>query len=154
MAVKTKDDQLTFDFRDGNGPVPAHQHSNGGGWVADTATVEPNARVSGDARVSGAAHVSGDACVYGDAHVYGAAHVSGAAHVCGDAHVSKQPVVVTGLRYLVAVTDTHLIAGCECHTFEAWRNFSQKEITAMDGSSATEFYPTLLKLLDITQETR
>ena len=25
------------DFKDGKGPVPAHQHSNGGGWVADTA---------------------------------------------------------------------------------------------------------------------
>ena len=29
----------TFDFEDGNGPVPAHRHSNGGGWVADTAQV-------------------------------------------------------------------------------------------------------------------
>ena len=28
-----------FDFEDGNGPVPAHQHSNGGCWVADTAKV-------------------------------------------------------------------------------------------------------------------
>lgn len=26
-----------FDFEDGNGLVPAHQHKNGGGWVADTA---------------------------------------------------------------------------------------------------------------------
>lgn len=26
----------TFDFDDGNGPVAAHQHCNGGGWVADT----------------------------------------------------------------------------------------------------------------------
>lgn len=35
----------TFDFEDGNGPVPAHQHSNGGGWVADTATVADTAYV-------------------------------------------------------------------------------------------------------------
>ena len=33
----------TFDF--GNGPVPAHQHSNGGGCVADTARVSENAQV-------------------------------------------------------------------------------------------------------------
>ena len=26
----------TYDFKDGNGPVPAHQHPNGGGWVAAT----------------------------------------------------------------------------------------------------------------------
>ena len=130
MKTETKDKQLTFDFKDGNGPVSAHQHANGGGWVADTATVEPNA------------WVSGDAWVYGDARV------------SGDAWVTKQPVVVTGLHYLVVVTDKHLIAGCECHTFEAWRNFDKKEIVAMDGSNATEFYPTLLKILDITQETR
>ena len=36
-----------------------HRHENGGGWVANTATVEatvyvgPNAQVFGDARVSG-----------------------------------------------------------------------------------------------------
>ena len=34
-------DTNTFDFQDGNGPVPAHRHINPdgttGGWVADTA---------------------------------------------------------------------------------------------------------------------
>jgi len=39
----------TFDF--GNGPVPAHQHSNGGGWVADTAKVADTAYVGPDAQV-------------------------------------------------------------------------------------------------------
>ena len=41
----------TFDFKDGKGPVPAHQHSNGGGWVADTATVADTAYVGPDAQV-------------------------------------------------------------------------------------------------------
>ena len=53
--MKKLDTQLTFDFEDGNGPVPAHRHVNPdgleGGWVAETATVERNARVSGTARV-------------------------------------------------------------------------------------------------------
>jgi hypothetical protein len=39
----------TFDF--GNGPVPAHQHSNGGGCVADTAKVADTAYVGPDAQV-------------------------------------------------------------------------------------------------------
>jgi hypothetical protein len=42
-----------FDFEDGNGPVPAKKHSNGGGWVADTATVADTAYVGPDARVFG-----------------------------------------------------------------------------------------------------
>ena len=43
----------------GAGPIPAHRHANGGGWVADTATVAdtayvgPEALVYGDARVCG-----------------------------------------------------------------------------------------------------
>jgi len=64
-----------FDFNDGNGLVPAHQHINGGGWVADSASVSdtayigPNARVCGnalvlfDAQVGGYAVVQGKICV-------------------------------------------------------------------------------------------
>jgi hypothetical protein len=40
-----------YDFQDGKGAVLAHQHSNGGGWVADTASVAATAKVSGYARV-------------------------------------------------------------------------------------------------------
>ena len=53
-----------FDF--GDGPVPAHQHPNGGGWVADTAYVSDTAYVGLNAQVSGNARVSGDAWVSGD----------------------------------------------------------------------------------------
>ena len=70
---------LTFDF--GDGPVPAHRHVNGSGWVADSAFVEASAQVSGNAQVYG------DARVYGNARVYGDAWVSGDAWVYGDALV-------------------------------------------------------------------
>ena len=53
----------THDFRDGNGPVPAHRHTNGGGWVANTAHVHNSAYIGPDARVYGNARVSGDAWV-------------------------------------------------------------------------------------------
>lgn len=51
----------TFDF--GFGPVPAHRHKNGGGWVADTATVDSSAYVGFRARVYDNAWVCGDAQV-------------------------------------------------------------------------------------------
>lgn len=75
----------TFDFGDSNGPVPAHQHTNGGGWVSDTARVSDTAQVSGKARVSDTAQVSGNARVSGDARVHGDALVSGNAQVFGNA---------------------------------------------------------------------
>lgn len=53
-----------------------HQHSNGGGWVENTATVASSAYVGPDAQVYGEAQVCGEAQVYGDAQVYGKAQSS------------------------------------------------------------------------------
>ena len=81
------------DFGDGKDPVPFHIHTNGGGWVADTAKVHnsayigPDARVSGAAQVYGNARVSGDAWVSGDARVSGDVQVFGNARVCGDVKI-------------------------------------------------------------------
>ena len=75
----------TFDFQDGNGPVPAHQHPNGGGWVADTATVEETAYVGADARVSGSALVEGGVQLLGDTRISGVSCVM----TYNPLHVSK-----------------------------------------------------------------
>ena len=53
----------TYDF--GAGQVAAHQHANGSGWVADTATVSDTAYVGPKALVYGEARVCGDARVCG-----------------------------------------------------------------------------------------
>ena len=66
----------TFDFGDGKGPVPAHQHCNGGGWVADTDVADKTAYVGLDARVYGKARVFGNAQVCGNAWISGNAQIS------------------------------------------------------------------------------
>jgi carbonic anhydrase/acetyltransferase-like protein (isoleucine patch superfamily) len=94
-----------YDFDDGNGLVPAHKHTNGGGWVADTASVAntvyvgPNAEVyeyakvvewvvvTGDAKVFGKVSVSGYALVSENANVFGKSNVFGNAKVYGNARV-------------------------------------------------------------------
>lgn len=126
----------TYDFGDGNGPVPAHQHANGGGWVADTATVEdrayvgPNAQVYGSARVCGEARVYGSARVSDSALVCGEARVCDSARVCGEALVcdsawvtevcTRDPKVLTGFAHTLTITDHHVRAGCECHPPSVW----------------------------------
>ena len=131
------------DFRDGRGPVPAHQHPNGGGWVADTARVAasafvgPGAQVfgaawvSGNAQVSGAAWVFGAAQVSGDAQVSGAAWVSGNAQVSGDARVSSRrgcaqigPVGSRGdtLTLYRTVNGHQYTTGCFAGSFDALRD--------------------------------
>ena len=73
----------TYDFNNGNGPVPAHRHSNGEGWVADTAKVDASAYVGPFALVFGNAQVCSGACVFGKVEVYGDAKICGDAMVYG-----------------------------------------------------------------------
>ena len=55
-------------------PEEQHQHKNGGGWVANTVTIDdsvyvaPNARVSGDAQVFGNAWVETPLFIQGTRH--------------------------------------------------------------------------------------
>ncbi len=103
--MKSSKNKLTFDFEDGKGPVAAKRHRNPdgseGGWVADTARVEPtcyigpNARVFGYARMYGYAwvyenaRVYEDACVYENARVYGNALVYGNTKIAFDVKINK-----------------------------------------------------------------
>ena len=125
----------------------------GDAWVSGNAQVYGNARVSGDAQVYGNAWVSGNAQVYGNARVSGDAQVSGDARVSGNAQVSvvglATPKVITGLLYPLTITDEHLRAGCQVHTFQEWRNKTEREVLAMDGKAALVFYKeTLIPLMD------
>ncbi len=69
------------------------RHSNGGGFVASTAKVDPSVYVGPDAKVLGYAVVSGNAVIDGHAVVSGSAKVSGNAVVKGHAVVAENAVV-------------------------------------------------------------
>ena len=89
----------------------------------------------------------------GDAWVYGDARVSGNAQVYGYARVSVvctvTPKVITGLLYTITITDELLRAGCQVHTFQEWRNKTEREVLAMDGKDALVFFKeTLIPLMD------
>ncbi len=73
----------------------------------------------------------------------------GSAQVSGSALVQKTPIFIGGLGYPITITETHLFAGCQGHTFKDWREFTPEEISAMDGKKATEFYPKLIKIIDL-----
>ena len=76
VVIRGTGDDDYFDFDDGNGPVPAHKHPNGGGWVADTATVDETAYVGAEAQVFCDAKVYGNAQVFYNARVNYGARVS------------------------------------------------------------------------------
>lgn len=109
-----------WDFADGNGPVPAHRHLNGGGWVADTARVDETVLVGPDAKVYGCAAVKDSVELRGHAQVYGAACVTGACKVADHAQVFGHAVVsgavtVAGLARVYGdamVSDHAAVRGC------------------------------------------
>jgi carbonic anhydrase/acetyltransferase-like protein (isoleucine patch superfamily) len=65
------------DFGDGLGKVLAHRHDNGGGWVADTATVDDKV------------FVSRRAAVYHNAKITGSVRLDNHARVCGLADIDS-----------------------------------------------------------------
>lgn len=100
------------DFQDGLGPVPAHQHPRGGGWVAETAHIDDdcyvgpftlvygNAKVTGKAIINDYARVYGNALVYDNAKVYGDSQVFENAQVYNEARVSGHSKVYGCSRVL------------------------------------------------------
>jgi carbonic anhydrase/acetyltransferase-like protein (isoleucine patch superfamily) len=97
---------MIFDFGDGLGLVKAHQHPNGGGWVANTARVEETVFVGPEARVYGNAEVYGEARVFGEARVYDKARVFDRARVFGNTQISDIAEV-----YDVAMVSENAVVG-------------------------------------------
>lgn len=99
-----------FDFRDGKGPVAAHRHPNGGGWVSKTAKVDETAYVNTDAVVYGNAKVldfvslHGKTVVCDEAVVRDHVEVNGVMKVCGQA-VLKGKVKIYGRSRLKSLFD-------------------------------------------------
>ena len=88
---------LMHDFGDGRGFVPARRHTNGGGMVALTATVEPTVFLG-----PGCA-VFGHACLLGKVHVSGGARISG---------LRYPPDISTRLEDQVRISGNVVIEGC------------------------------------------
>ena len=151
-----KPSPTTYDFKDGNGPVPAHQHPNGGGWVADTATVAETAYVCGTAKVYGNANVYGTAKVYGKARVYGSANVYGSAKVYGNARlqvgvvygeagITRSPIQFVCDDYFVIVTDKLCVTKDYSASIEDWiRERTEKELKETAGP----LYKVLVAILE------
>lgn len=100
------------DFLDGSGPVPAHHHPNGSGWVADTACVASTAYVGPQARVFGEATVLGCAEIHDRAEVSGRAVVRGRVQIRDRAKVQGHAIIeddVTLGENAFIATNIHLV---------------------------------------------
>ena len=74
-----------------------HQHKNGLGWVANTASVEPSVYVGPYAIVYGRAELTERVRVEGTAQVSGNAKLSGSVLVCGNKWIDGNFRASTGV---------------------------------------------------------
>jgi NDP-sugar pyrophosphorylase family protein len=160
---------MKFDFGDGNGPVPAHKHRNGGGIVADTATVDPtayvgeNARVFGDAIVSDASKILDNSQVFGnavvsehaiicdDASISGTASVSYNYEIFGNCVVTKTPKAILGFEHPIVITDNNVIVGCHCETHEYWKEHGAAiiKVNGFTTKTAIKLNNYILEMIDL-----
>jgi hypothetical protein len=46
--------------------------------------------------------------------------------------LSREPLLLCGLRYFVMISPKYIRIGCENHTHEGWKSFTDEEIAKMD----------------------
>lgn len=126
---------------------------SGNAVVCEDAYIEEFASISGDAYVSGNACVKGNTSVSGLAQVRGNAYIRGMSQIQNDIIEKEEDVInIVGAFYPITITPKWMKIGCQCHTKAAWFNFKDKEIYAMDGYRALEFWrvwkPILKEICD------
>ncbi len=104
---KARKNEESFDFGNGAGLIPAHRHHNGGGWVADTASVDDTAYIGNRARVFGYAHIKDYAVITGNAEISGYAIVKDSGYVGGDVVIRgactvKDHARITGKSFIAS----------------------------------------------------
>ena len=120
-------------------------------WVSDNAVISGNAQVSGNAWISGNARVkkawvsgnaviSGNARVEDGARVHGDAWLTGEAVLAGNALATKKVITFgNAFCYKITVSDKHIRIGCKQFLKSEQKNFTDDEITKMDGEKALKF---------------
>ena len=115
-------------------------HSNGGGQVADTATVSedsyvgPDCKVLDNAIVEGKSVVANGSVVCGNASIYSAEVTDGAtvggvafvqyANIHGNVTLLKTPIVLHGFEQEIVIADDFVTVGCQTISIDDWNTRS------------------------------
>jgi Pentapeptide repeats (8 copies) len=66
--------------------------------------------------------------------------------------ITKAPIQISGLEWPITIWDKHMQIGCEFHSHEEWRNFSDNDWLRMGGKEALrmerEQFAMLIALCD------
>ena len=144
----------THKFRDGI-TRPAHQHNNGGGWVAENAYAADEAYIGPRAEVIGGTIRGGtilggtilDGTIRGGTieggTIFGGT-IRGGTIEGGD--VTRDVTFICGcIPYQVTITDTHAGVGCQWKTHDEWETDGAK--IATDNNMTTADYELLMMFI-------
>lgn len=125
--------------------------------IVTNEAVVTNSRLNDNARVSGRAQLF-SATMRDDARVGAYAKVQDRI-LCLNIDVTQdvikyRPIFIHGMKYMITFMDEYMEVGCQCHTFEDWRNFSEDRIHAMDGQDALDFIGPLRAIMEGVLATR
>lgn len=137
--------------------VKYRHHQNGGGLVAETATVDPTAFVGAQARVSGHAQVLDAARIEDCAHVSGNARVTVRAKVCGTSIVSDQAQISGSIEiHDLAVRGDTQLSGTEIVYWPRSQGFflSESAAQAAQGPRTSLFSDPGVQLASAAQRAR
>ena len=74
------------------------------------------------------------------------------AKIRDDIIITKAPIQISGLEWPVIIWDQHMQIGCEFHSHEEWKNFSDDEWLKMGGKEAIYLkrnqFPAILALCE------
>jgi NDP-sugar pyrophosphorylase family protein len=116
-------------------------HSNGGGLVADTAEVHPEAfvekgcKILDNAIVGAKCKVMNDSVVFGNAVLHNGATVDlesqvggtavlNATNIYGGVVLTKTPITIHGFESEIVVAPDFIIVGCQCIHIDQWKTRS------------------------------
>jgi len=139
----------THKFRDGI-TRPAHQHNNGGGWVADAAFAADEVYIGPRAEVIGGTIRGGT--IWGGTIRGGTIEggtIEGGTILDGTiwgGDVTRDVTFICGcIPYQVTITDTHAGVGCQWKTHDEWETDGAK--IATDNNMTTADYELLMMFI-------
>lgn len=143
----------------GDAVISGHAKVSEHASVYGDAIVSGYATVRGSAIVCGFAEVGGSSLVFENARVNGNSKVSGTAQVRGNSEITTGEVERTALniaghQWNITITKNHLQIGCQCHTFEEWKNFSDRKINEMHFLALNWWKQNCLWLFDVINSFR
>ena len=57
--------------------------------------------------------------------------------------------IPAGEEYWLFISPDYVVAGCQKHTAQEWREMTKEQIAKMGGAKALKYYPRLLDILDL-----